>query len=61
MIGLRRRWNNYSMQDSFDPADMQSGFPPSYLWRRRTLAKFRYESIFTIQIKELLKMSILCL
>jgi hypothetical protein len=41
-IGLRRRWNDYSMQDSFDLADTWSGFPTSYLWKRRTPAKFRY-------------------
>jgi hypothetical protein len=40
MIGLRRRWNDYSMQDSFDLVDMRSGFPTSYPWRRRAPAKF---------------------
>jgi hypothetical protein len=42
MIGLRRRWNNYSMQDSFDLVDTRSGFPTSYLLKRRTPAKFGY-------------------
>jgi hypothetical protein len=41
MIGLRRRWNNYSMQDSFDLADTRSGFSTSYPLRK-TLAKFGY-------------------
>jgi hypothetical protein len=30
MIGLRKRWNDYSMQGSFDLADMRSGFSSSY-------------------------------
>jgi hypothetical protein len=41
-IVLRRRWNDYSMQDSFDLANTQSGFITSYLWKRRTPAKFGY-------------------
>jgi hypothetical protein len=41
MIGLRRRWNDYSMQDSFDLTDMRSGFPTSYSWKR-TPTKFGY-------------------
>jgi hypothetical protein len=41
-IGLWRRWNDYSTHDSFDLVDMQSGFPTSYPWKRRTPAKFRY-------------------
>jgi hypothetical protein len=42
MIGLRRRWSDYSTRDSFDLADTWSGFPTLYPWRRRTLTKFRY-------------------
>jgi hypothetical protein len=48
MIGLRRRWNNYSMHDSFELADMWSEFPTSYPWRRRTPAKFGYVWILAI-------------
>jgi hypothetical protein len=40
MIGLRRRWNGYSTQDSFDLANMRSGFPTSYPWRKKEPAKF---------------------
>jgi hypothetical protein len=39
---VKKRWNDYSMQDSLDLADTRSGFPTSYPWRRRTPAKFRY-------------------
>jgi hypothetical protein len=42
MIELRRRWNDYSTQDSFELANTRSGFLTSYPWRRRTPAKFRY-------------------
>jgi hypothetical protein len=42
MIGLRRRWNDYSTRDSFDLADTKSGFPTSYLWKRRTPTKLGY-------------------
>jgi hypothetical protein len=41
-VRLRRRWNNYSMQDSFDLADTRREFPTSYSWKIRTLAKFGY-------------------
>jgi hypothetical protein len=40
MIELRRRWNDYSTQGSFDLTDMRSGFLALYPWRRRTPAKF---------------------
>jgi hypothetical protein len=39
MIELRRRWNDYSTQDSFDLADKRSGFPTSYPLRKRTPTK----------------------
>jgi hypothetical protein len=55
MIGLRRRRNDYSTQDSFDLVDTWSGFPTSYPLRRRTPTKLRYV------IKQPIKMSILCL
>jgi hypothetical protein len=42
LIGLRRRWNDYSTHDSFDLADTRSGFPTSYPLRRRTPVKFGY-------------------
>jgi hypothetical protein len=32
-MGLRRRWNDYSIQDLFILADTQSGFPTLYSWR----------------------------
>jgi hypothetical protein len=41
-IGLRRRWNDYSMQDLFDLADRRSGSPTSYPLKRITPAKFEY-------------------
>jgi hypothetical protein len=42
MIGLRRRWNDYSMQDSFNLVDTQSEFSILYMLKRRTPAKFGY-------------------
>jgi hypothetical protein len=41
-IRLTRRWNDYSTQDSLDLYQYASGFLTSYLWKRRTLAKFKY-------------------
>jgi hypothetical protein len=41
-IELKRRWNDYSMRDSFDLTDTWSGFPTSYSWKGRTPAKFGY-------------------
>jgi hypothetical protein len=48
MIRLRRGWNDYLMQDSFDLVNTRSEFPTSYMWRRRTPAKFEYVLIFVI-------------
>jgi hypothetical protein len=39
---VKEEGEHYSMRNSFDLADTQSGFPTSYPWRRRTPAKFGY-------------------